>query len=368
MGFLTSPWLLIAILGSYLVFLKYKSLDQLKPCPNPLEADPIANPECFISESYLAAKTLFKAQAEKAGAQLFQLKVSEGLNIDVAVLGGTDPSSLVLHVAGTHGVEGYAGSAIQTAFLAYYTAHKPQTKKTVILIHGLNAYGMANWRRVNENNVDLNRNSLFQESKRKETLNRDPNAAGYENWTSIINPQGPPSLMSDVTLFFTAVQTLLFQPFAKFKRALVTGTYTNSKGLFYGGRELQTSHAVVRAFLRMRNYTDVVTNLVLIDVHTGLGPFANDTLMMNENVEETRRLFASPSEKTSRIPWEAPFAFEQQTRKIGSGNIASEGYDLMVGDVQSQYPTLFPKLAKFISTTQEFGTSPAPLVVRHFPN
>jgi len=60
---------------------------------------------------------------------------------------------------------------------------------TVLFIHSLNLFGMANSRRVNENNVDLNRNALFTEEDWERVLNRDKNIAGYEDFYNIFNPK-----------------------------------------------------------------------------------------------------------------------------------------------------------------------------------
>ena len=86
--------------------------------------------------------------------------------------------------------------------------------------------------------------------------------------------------------------------------------------------------------------------------------------MMNENLEAARALWGSSNAKIGDVEWIAPFAFEYQTLQVGSGNFASEGYDLMTGDVQAGYHTLFEKLDWFVSVTQEFGTYPSPFVVR----
>ncbi len=60
------------------------------------------------------------------------------------------------------GAEGYAGSAIQIAILsdicASYNAEEMRHRHpTLVFVHALNPYGFANNRRVNEDNIDLNR-------------------------------------------------------------------------------------------------------------------------------------------------------------------------------------------------------------------
>ena len=99
----------------------------------------------------------------------------------------------IIHCSGTHGIEGYLGSAIQLRFLHELflqqekrlrtnNVRAPPTKNTsvkkILLIHAINPYGMRHHRRTNENNVDLNRNVL---SDKMWTVirARDPNFVSY---------------------------------------------------------------------------------------------------------------------------------------------------------------------------------------------
>ena len=100
----------------------------------------------------------------------------------------------LIHCSGTHGIEGYLGSAIQLRFLHELflqnaqrlcttdNVRAPPTKNTpvkkVLLIHAINPYGMRHHRRTNENNVDLNRNVLSDELWRMIRA-RNPNFVSY---------------------------------------------------------------------------------------------------------------------------------------------------------------------------------------------
>lgn len=74
--------------------------------------------------------------------------------IDVAVVKGKR-SGFVVHVSGTHGVEGFAGSAVQIAFLKGINENMLYLLPTIILVHAFNPVGMASFRRANENNVSI---------------------------------------------------------------------------------------------------------------------------------------------------------------------------------------------------------------------
>ena len=139
--------------------------------------------ESFFSSSWSEARAKFVAAAKAAGASVEVLRYdsSEGfagvwrsqslppqLTIDVALLGDpTTATGLLLHSSGVHGIEGYAGSAIQTAFLTRVANDAPGSALPagvcVAFVHGVNAHGMAEHRRWNERGVDLNRNFIIDD-------------------------------------------------------------------------------------------------------------------------------------------------------------------------------------------------------------
>jgi hypothetical protein len=112
--------------------------------------------------------------------------------MDAAIFRG-DPEKVMLHISGTHGPEGFAGSAIQAAILDQLAA-KPlgEGAPTVVLVHALNPYGFANNRRVNEENIDLNRNYLTDEEFEAARA-RDPNIGNYVTNDALLNPKKLPS-------------------------------------------------------------------------------------------------------------------------------------------------------------------------------
>jgi len=63
---------------------------------------------------------------------------------------------MLVLISGTHGIEGFAGSACQAGILHAGIELPPDTG--LLLVHAINPYGFAWGRRVNEDNVDLNRN------------------------------------------------------------------------------------------------------------------------------------------------------------------------------------------------------------------
>lgn len=330
--------------------------DDLLPCPEPRGTDPLQHPECYIAPTFIQARAHFLDAAKRVSAEVEELKLPCGLSIAIARLRGKDSSKLLMHVAGTHGVEGFVGSAIQTGFLEHYAQLNATLARDMVFVNGLNPYGMAKWRRANENNVDLNRNSLFSDEAWAIVNARDPNVAGYEDWNELFNPSWGPSVADIFLIFYSVLKGMFVSSFAHMKRAFVTGSYTRKEGIYFGGHELQPSHKALREYLERKGFTKQVRDLILIDVHSGLGPLGNDTLMMSDHLDQAKAIFNS-GKAVWDIPWTSPYALELQTNKIGeTKNEASLGYDIMVGDLQANYPGIFTDLKIGISVTQEFGT------------
>lgn len=137
----------------------------------------------YFSEDYYAARHLFRQMSKKKRLETHVLALDDpnheldDLSIDISIVPGND-KKLLIHICGTHGVEGFAGSGIQSALLDDQEEEEgtgmddddsTQRPPTVVFVHGLNPYGFAKLRRWNENNVDLNRNlltpSMFQHKR-----------------------------------------------------------------------------------------------------------------------------------------------------------------------------------------------------------
>ena len=139
-----------------------------------------------LSPSYPVARAAFLDAAVAAGArrQSYAHPLTgpqgEDLAVDVAELGPMDANTVVLVVSATHGVEGYCGSALQTHWLVNHSDERPDALR-VVNIHALNPFGFAWVRRVNEDNVDLNRN--FVDWSHPAPVNAD-----YERIADILVP------------------------------------------------------------------------------------------------------------------------------------------------------------------------------------
>src|SRR3954470_21464543 len=116
-----------------------------------------------FSPDYVTARSRFREKTVLAGGRLELLELGakgpleEDLTIDIAWFGSKTPRRIFVHSSGLHGVEAFAGSAIQLQWLDEGIPAPPD-ETAIVLVHALNPWGMAWLRRFNENNVDLNRN------------------------------------------------------------------------------------------------------------------------------------------------------------------------------------------------------------------
>jgi Protein of unknown function (DUF2817) len=243
-------------------------------------ADPFQEGECFFREDYNSARRLFLESAKAIGAEISFLPVYDKLGTDVAVVRGSD-RLFVLHVSGVHGVEGFAGSSVQSAALQHLATIPPEQRAdfpTAVFVHALNPYGFANNRRVNEENVDLNRNFLTDDEFAF-VLDRDPNYAGYVDLdnTGLMNPTSQPfssryTLLNDAYSMGRMLYAVIRYGLLHLKRALVSGNYHKADGLGYGGTELAKSSLNLITLVQEIGIPDGADQVVMVDVHTGLGP------------------------------------------------------------------------------------------------
>src|SRR5580698_6669977 len=107
----------------------------------------------YFENSYKEARDKFLQAASDCRAEIthhqFPLKsFSEPeLFVDIARIGLPAAKRVMVIISGTHGIEGFCGSACQTAWLESSPGSE-QHEITTYLIHALNPSGFASFRRV----------------------------------------------------------------------------------------------------------------------------------------------------------------------------------------------------------------------------
>jgi hypothetical protein len=222
-----------------------------------------------FSDSYKVARDRFVRAAEARGARLEGRPITsrgsrdEELALDTAYLGPDQPHRLLVVSSGIHGVEGFAGSAIQHQLLSeQWDGLELPGDTGLLLVHAVNPYGFAELRRVNEHNVDLNRNFLRHPDEH--TAN-----PGYEELFDAINPE-----TLDEETDRRGREVLLAwageRGFPALQAALSVGQYRHPQGVQFGGGEAEASNRLLRKIAR--DETRGARKIAWLDIHTGLGP------------------------------------------------------------------------------------------------
>jgi hypothetical protein len=222
--------------------------------------------ERAFSIDYDTARARFREAARRARFEISATPIGQrgpsgsDLTIDFAHRGPTHASRVLVISSGLHGVEGYFGSAVQWTWLEQHTGALTPGQR-VILIHALNPYGFAHRRRVNEDNVDLNRNFVLEGGQFE---GAHPT---YRALNSLLNPEVPPGRVD--TFLLQAAPTLARHGFGALKNAVAQGQYEFPRGLFFGGHGPTTTSRILRNVIP--SLVGSPEHVLHLDIHTGRG-------------------------------------------------------------------------------------------------
>ena len=290
-----------------------------------------------FSDSYAEARKKFVDAARRAGAKLASYQHptergpgGEALYLDVSVLGPGDASRIFAVGSGTHGIEGYSGSAAQRAWLR----GRPRLPKdtAVVFFHAHNPWGFAHKTRTTEENVDLNRN--FVDFSRP----LPPNP-GYEE----LHPLVAIKEWGDVSIaaLFAKLDAFRERVGEKaFSDAFNGGQYAHSDGIFYGGAKAQWANGAFRA--AVETHLGRAGKVAFIDLHTGIGPWC-DHVFLCFHPE------GSPARARARAWW--------GERAVNLQGVTHKKLATYSGTILDAFTEILPR-AEVTSIVVEFGTLP----------
>jgi hypothetical protein len=287
----------------------------------------------LFAKDYFEARSKFRLAATAAGADLFAYlhphakgPKGEELFIDVAVTGGSSDTTL-LAVSGTHGIEGYAGSAVLTGWLREGTTRVPGLRQ--VFVHALNPYGFAWDRRVTEDNVDLNRNFVDRSAPL-------PENAHYALLAGAIAPE---SLDDEATEAASRALRNYAREHGAFamQETISKGQYTHPHGMYYGGEREQWSATMIRQIVQ--EHALPCRRAAILDFHTGLGPYGTAELISEDATDTPAYLRA--------CAW---FGSEVSSTRAGDSVSAQ-----VFGSLDSAIPGMFGD-AETTTVCVEYGT------------
>jgi len=290
-----------------------------------------------FSTDFSSARELFVASAKDAGALLESYEYpapgprGEILVTDIAWIGPADASKVFVAVSGTHGIEGFCGSAAQVDWLTRGEWKRLPENTAAMLVHAINPYGFAWLRRVTHENVDLNRN--FADFSHAPDLNPSyddiATALCPGEWTEESQAQTMASLQGYITT----------HGYGKFVAAVSGGQHRHADGLFYGGQGPCFSRKTLENIFKTR--LAKAHRVGVVDYHTGLGPSGYGELMTgaprgSEDYARASRWYGST------------------VTPVGTAGSTSARIS---GDWISAMPDFLPRL-EFTAIALEFGTIP----------
>ena len=195
------------------------------------------------------------------------------MNTDVALLGKKDAQTVLLVQSGTHGVEGYCGSAIQVAFLESIDYKTVARDTAIIMVHGINPFGFSWCSRGDENNVDLNRNFIdFSDASQKQ------NDIFPELAPCLIPGEWTKKNIAEANAGLDELRRRYGHDVVS--RALRQGQYSYPENLFYGGAGPSWSRHTVERIAG--EFLVHASKLIFLDIHSGLGDYGQAVLLSVE--------------------------------------------------------------------------------------
>jgi len=254
-------------------------------------------------------------------------------------------------------------------------------------------------RRFTQDNIDLNRNVIFDATKWQQISQLDYTAEaqiGNVNMTYMPNKEhnkvrwflnngAMPNFWNDDIMFWVhSASQILKYGYTAMSKVIVTGQYYDPTGIFFGGQQLAPEHEILKYFLisskkstssikglRLqdvcgRSFEDF-TKISLLDVHTGLGKPGLDTLLTSyvEDHNKVQELFKNDAAymNNDRIMCACI------TSGSGSGFSHSGMYAHTIGTMDEYNQKFFiGKNRDTLSLTQEFGTVPGVRVFKALRN
>ncbi len=268
----------------------------------------------------------------------YPIDEEDNLYIDtMKIEADTEKKNLILITTGVHGIEGYVGAAMLEEFISDILPNLDSETTGIQMVLNVNPYGVKYGRRYNENNVDLNRNFIYDWESHDYDLNTEyPKVADFFESESEIGNMA----LHELGFLGELVGVALTQGVETVTNALLTGQYRYDTGVYYGGTEDEKSTKYLKQIFD-EALTSGYENIIYVDIHTGYGQRDNMTIF--NSVDDMR----TEAETIADFNYETVLAQD------------SEEYYATVGDTTEYFITRSKEIAPNINTFAtcfEFGT------------
>jgi len=228
-------------------------------------------------ERFIQNLSLLQTKWPDARLESHPLKDHPDLSIDWFWAEPARKENIIILSTALHGVEGFVGGAMQHLFIQEFLPRLNPENTGLLLVHAINPWGMKHHRRFNPNNVDLNRNFVY-DGNYDISLNHL-----YPELRDLLVPQRRVnSILGETLRFGLQVILLMARHGVKAGRdGILMGQYIDPEGFYFGGQEAQEETLVMMAFLKkaLRDYETILH----LDMHSGYGPRYQMSLTNPEN-------------------------------------------------------------------------------------
>lgn len=225
-----------------------------------------------FSQRYAEARNKFisavetSSIVEKLNSQSHPLKgpKNEKLFCDIAWAGNLKAKKVLVLVSGLHGVEGGVGSAIQSDFIGRHRRLPPDV--CVVLVHAINPWGFAWASRNDHEGIDVNRNFIDFSAPL-------PQSEAVDIWKQLQDKKADvESVGHDRERFDTLSQ----------------GQYEIPEAPYYGGSQPSWSRQCIEQLVAQLR-PDKRDQVIVIDIHSGLGPYGFGELISDHPLDSKAR-------------------------------------------------------------------------------
>ncbi len=261
----------------------------------------------YFHETYEDCRSAFIEKATLLGSQYEGVEISKipvtskvdsDLTIDYCYVPAQSTSNnLLILSSGIHGVEAFLGNAVQLMTMEEILNPEHLDTTGILIIHGMNPWGIKHLRHVTENNVNLNRNCVVDKSL------LDIQNEEYKKLYDMLNPQGEANHgnLKNRHMHLVMGMKILAGSMSALRQAILQGQYEYPAGLMFGSKELEPQISAIMPILKekMAPYNRILA----IDLHTGYG--GNGILYLFPNPVKDADIKAGMEELFSgyRIDW-----------------------------------------------------------------
>ncbi|MDH5190994.1 MAG: M14 family metallopeptidase [Gammaproteobacteria bacterium] len=236
-----------------------------------------------FSDSYAVARPLFLSACDRLPKEMHTVHkvyrhplsgpAGEELACDVLFASYSQaPRQVLVVMSATHGVEGFAGSAIQVDCLPLLVPVLRQNPNLgIVFIHAMNPWGFAWHRRCDHEGIDINRNFVDFAALPAE----EPDFSElYTALTTQVWTEG-----SDMSQLWQG------NGFEWFTNTITRGHYKAAEAPFFGGHHSSWSRTTLEQ-ITAEPFITHADRVAVIDIHTGLGPYGYGELI-NDHIPAT---------------------------------------------------------------------------------